>query len=163
MCLPSFVAPLPAHAEGNQIDSSGNGVWTATWTPATSGTKAADSVSPAAAGGYCEGTAYRPYITYNANSKAGITFSASQTCNGDFYDQQVCAKLQEGTSQGWYNRTTLSCSPITANGYVYLSKWAGTCTAAGHGSYRTAAKGSVDTPYGTQTSGWHYSSPITLC
>lgn len=113
-------------------------------------------------GGFCKGTTNTPFTAFSSDSKKGIGFSAYQDCEGDFFDQQVCVKLQERDQEGkWFARTKFRCGPMTTSGHAYAGSWV-SCASAGKGVYRTRAKGTVDTPYGPMIA-YGTSEKILMC
>ena len=92
-----------------------------------------------------------------------IAYSGYQNCTGEFISQRVCVKLQERDYYGhYYDRTTYSCSVETVEAHASKGRSV-LCSAAGQGTFRTAAYGNAYPEEGTRTSTTVYSVGEPLC
>lgn len=111
----------------------------------------------------CKGHADNPGLATDAQHRPYIAFSATQICTGQYTTQRVCIKLQEKDYFGNFNdRTAFTCSVWTVMSSVFKGASV-LCSAAGHGTYRTAAYGQAEPNGVVVTSSTHDSYSATLC
>lgn len=111
----------------------------------------------------CTGDAQEPDIVRTPPYVPNIAYVATQQCVGTFVLQSTCVRLEEWSdaTSRWLDRTRWRCGPWVSGP---LSVGSGTvkCSQVGHGKYRTAGRGEVETKSGVHKK-VGYSRSATLC